>query len=424
MSVLILHKKNLSRRRHLARAQKYARDNGERLLLVMKDPTWEAQYADRLIVVDTSHIDETLMKVKEAVADEPEPIRAVATFIDSGVPTAAALANAFSLPSVSEHTAYLARDKFAMRTAFDAAGHISQPLFGVARTLAEAKRLGHELGYPLILKPFIGSGSMYVRSISDEHELIEHFEPIRHGAWDGFEFDPLHADAIAEYAGGLLMEQFVSGAEISVESLVVAGHTHTISIHDKPLPTGPTFEEVYACTPSELPANVVAKLHAATKAVHQAMGINTGASHVEFRLRDDQEPVILEAAARLGGGPIYRSVQLSTGIDMVEGLLDIAMGREPSIELPEAPRAVGFWNIFAKRRGVLAEIAGVDEALADPRVDEVDIYHTAGDFLDLPPRTFQSHGHLIYTASRRQDLDESFHQLANLIELRTQRRTS
>lgn len=419
MSILILHKKNLSRRRHLARTQRYAQEHGERVLLVMKDPTWEGDYADRVIKADTASIPDTLAAVKEATVDEPEPITAVVTFIDSGVPTAAALANALGLPSISDRTAYLARDKFAMRTAFAQAGDIPQPRFGVAHTLAEAKELAGYVGYPLVLKPFIGSGSMYVRSIADERELTEHFEEIRAGAWDGFEFDPLHADAVHEYAGGLLMEEFVPGAEISVESLIVHGRTHSIAIHDKPLPTGPTFEEVYACTPTRLPEDVVAALYAVTESVHRAMGITTGASHVEFRLRGDREPVILEAAARMGGGPIYRSVQLSTGVDMVAALLDIASGREPVIEPDPNPNAAGFWNIFPQRPGNLTEVAGLAQAQADPRVDEVDIYKRLGEFLDVPPRTFQSHGHLIFTAPRQQDLDESFHELTELVQLRT-----
>ncbi|WP_433450976.1 ATP-grasp domain-containing protein [Streptomyces sp. CA-142005] len=418
MSILILHKKNLSRRRHLARARSYAAEHGEKLLLVMKDPTWETEYVDRVALADTSDLAETTAAVKELQASEEEPIRGVVTFIDSGVPMAARVAADLGLPSVSERTAYLARDKFAMREAIARAGGVAQPRYGLARTLQEARTEAARIGYPLVLKPFIGSGSMYVRSVDSEAELDRWFEETRRGAWEGFEWDPLYDETYRLYEGALLLEEFVPGAEVSVESLVSDGETRVIAVHDKPLPTGPTFEEVYACTPTRVDPHIVARLAEATAAAHRALGIHTGGTHVEFRLRGE-EPVILEAAARLGGGPICRSVQLSTGVDMVEAVLDLATGRSPDVRpLPE-PRAVGFWNIFPERPGVLTTVSGLERAGADDRVDEIQIYREPGDFLDVPPHTFQSHGHLIFTVDGTDRLDAVFAEMVRMVRLET-----
>jgi biotin carboxylase len=420
MSILVLHKKNPSRRRHLARAREYARQHGERLLLVMADPSWEGGYADRILVADTTSIPETLAEAKRLVAEEPEPVRAVTTFAEASVPAAARLAAELGLPAVSGWTAHVARDKYAMRKAV-AAGGVAQPRFGLAHTLDEAQRLARELGYPVVVKPIIGTGSMYVRSLADDAELARFFEPIRRGSWDSFGTDPLHDSAYAEYGGALLVEEFVDGPEISVESLVVEGRTWSIAIHDKPLPTGPTFEEVYACTPSRLPAGTVQAVLAATRTVHQAMAITTGPTHVEFRLRGGVEPVLLEAAARLGGGPIYRSVLLSTGVDMVAGMLDLASGRTPAAgSRQQQPRPVGFWNIFPARAGRLRAACGVEEAAADPSVDEIEIYRSAGDLLDVPPRTFQGHGHVIFTAGDGTQLDATFDRLVRTVRLETE----
>ncbi|MFD8497338.1 ATP-grasp domain-containing protein [Amycolatopsis sp. NPDC059657] len=408
MSILLLHTKNLSRRRHLARARDYAREHGERLLLIVKEPTWEHEYVDRVVLADTTSIPETVEVAKRLAEEETEPIRAVLTFVEHSVPSAAAVAAEFGLPHVSPRTAYIARDKYAMREAFAEAGNVPQPRFGLARTVEEAKKVAETVGYPLILKPFIGGGSMYVRSIENEAELDEFFDFIRDGAWDGFDYDPLYRDAVEEYGLAILVEEFVPGVEISVESLVVNGETHCIAIHDKPLPTGPYFEEVYACTPTRLSPEQVDVLYAATAAAHKALGIDTGATHVEFRLRDGKEPVILEAAARLGGGPIYRSVQLSTGVDMVEGVLDLAMGRTPVVEPWEKPVWTGFRNIFPSEAGKLTEITGLPEADADPNVHDIEIYRKPGDFLNVPPHTFQGHGHVMFTADSEAELDKRF----------------
>ncbi|MWK35654.1 ATP-grasp domain-containing protein [Actinomadura sp. J1-007] len=410
MSILVLHKKNLSRRRHLARAWQYARDTGQRLVLIMKDPTWEKEYVDQVVVADTSSIDDTLVAARGLA----EPVDAVLTFAEAPVPAVARVAADLGLPAVPERTALLARDKYAMRTAVgDQSG---QPQFALAANAAEARRAADSIGYPLVLKPIIGTGSMYVRSVADDAELERHFETVRRGSWESLDYDPLYVRAKEEYGGALLLEEFVPGTEISVESVVSGGRTTSFAIHDKPLPTGPTFEEVYACTPTRLSRETVERLYEATAAVHCAMGIEVGVTHVEFRLRGE-EPVLLEAAARMGGGPIYRSVQLSTGVDMVEAALDLSLGREPVIEPCAEPVAVGFRNIFPDRAGTLAAVHGLAEAKADPRIDEIEIYKRIGEYLRVPPQTFQGHGHLIFTADSTGHLDEVFKEFRRLVRL-------
>ncbi|MFC6879640.1 MULTISPECIES: ATP-grasp domain-containing protein [Actinomadura] len=394
----------------MARAWQYARDTGQRLVLIMKDPTWEKEYVDQVVVADTSSIDDTLVAARGLA----EPVDAVLTFAEAPVPAVARVAADLGLPAVPERTALLARDKYAMRTAVgDQSG---QPQFALAANAAEARRAADSIGYPLVLKPIIGTGSMYVRSVADDAELERHFETVRRGSWESLDYDPLYVRAKEEYGGALLLEEFVPGTEISVESVVSGGRTTSFAIHDKPLPTGPTFEEVYACTPTRLSRETVERLYEATAAVHCAMGIEVGVTHVEFRLRGE-EPVLLEAAARMGGGPIYRSVQLSTGVDMVEAALDLSLGREPVIEPCAEPVAVGFRNIFPDRAGTLAAVHGLAEAKADPRIDEIEIYKRIGEYLRVPPQTFQGHGHLIFTADSTGHLDEVFKEFRRLVRL-------
>jgi len=415
LSILIVHKTNLSRRQHLARAARYAAEHGEELVLLMENATWETGMVDRVVSVDTSDVDEVLAAVKAETA----PVSGVITFAEALVPAVARVAAELGLPWVGEHTAQLARDKYRMRVAA-AAGDVPQPRFGLARTVAEALEVADHVGYPLVLKPVLGTGSMFVRSVADAAELAEHFEFFREGAWAQFTKDPLHLAAMREYDGALLLEEFVPGPEISVESIVADGVTHHVAIHDKPLPTGPTFEEVYACTPTRLPADVADAAAKAAADVHVALGIEVGGTHVEFRLRGGTEPILLEAAARLGGGPIYRSVLLSTGVDMVAAALDLVTGRTPTIEPREQPVAVGFWNIFPAHAGRFVAAHGVDEARADERVVELDIYREPGDQLAVPPQTFQGHGHLMFTAASVDELDSTFRELTDLVRLETE----
>lgn len=384
--------------------------------MVMNNPTWESSFVDRVITADTTSIEQTISAVHALKADEVEPIRGVMTFVEQSVPAAAAVAAELGLPSVSEEAAYLARDKYVMRSAFAQAG-LTQARFELARDLDEALEVAGKIGYPLVLKPLIGAGSKYVRRVDNDAELAEHFKPIRLGAWSGFSHDPLLSRVREQYGEAVLLEEYVPGTEISIESLVVDGTTHVVAIHDKPLPMeGPYFAEVYFTTPTRLPQDLVERVTRSASIAHQALGITTGATHTEFRITSNGEPYILETGARLGGGAVYQGVLLSTGIDMIDAMLDLATGREVQLVLPSAPRPTGWYLFFAERAGQLIG-TNLDVVMSDDRVSEVMLYGKPGDQLLVPPQASASHGHVVFSADTLEAVDAAFHELQNTISV-------
>ena len=62
----------------------------------------------------------------------------------------------------------------------------------------------------------------------------------------------------------------------------------------------------------------------------------------------------------------------------------------------------------------------MDEAAADPRVDEIEIYRRPGEYLAVPPKTFQGHGHLIFTVGAMDALDSTFDELVRMVRLETE----
>ncbi|MGW6128963.1 ATP-grasp domain-containing protein [Cellulomonas sp. NPDC055163] len=398
MSILVLHRHNASRRGHLVRAAEHARARGRRFLLLVENPTWEAELADVVVSVDTSDVEATVAVARRLAASEPEPVEAVAAFVGHSVPAAAAVAAALGLPFVSEHTARTVRDKHAMRAAFEAAG-VPQPAFGLATTVDEARTLAERLGFPLVLKPLVDNDTGHLRRVDTPDELAEHLPEVLRGAWEGIEGDRRYGWLTERYPRAVIVEQYLPGAEVSVESVVVEGRTHVVAIHDKPLASeGPYFVDTLFTTPSRLPADVQRRVAEVAAAAHRAVGIESGAAHTELRVQADGTPKVLETAARLGGGPIHRSVLLSTGVDLVAAVLDVAAGREPDLTpRPEATPA-GFRLVFAERAGTVRAVTGVAEAELDPRVHEVSLYRGPGDAVDVPPRVWQSHGHVVFTA--------------------------
>lgn len=415
MALMILHTRNASRRKHLAKAAETAHALGHRAIVVVEEPSWEAEYVDAVYPAPTGDLEATVARCVEIARQEPEPVAGVIAFVEHSVPAAAAVAAELGLPYISPETAAKSRDKLSMRRAFEAVG-ISQPRFALASSVEEAQKAAESIAYPLVMKPIIGGGSMFVRRVDGPEELAENFEEIQKGAWAGFDYDPLFF-LKSRYAEGILLEEFLRGDEISVESYVQDGVTTVVAVHDKPTPMdGPFFEETFYATPTVLTGETLEKVEKFTELAHQGLGITQGATHTEFRISPSGEPYILETGARLGGGPVYQSVLLSTGIDMVEVLTKVSLGEAADVVVDrENARHVGFSLHFGDRPGQLVGVDGVDDLDADESVSEVMVYAQVGDLIDVPPRVWQAHGHVIFTGGSREEIVDKQRQVNRTI---------
>jgi hypothetical protein len=109
----------------------------------------------------------------------------------------------------------------------------------------------------------------------------------------------------------------------------------------------------------------------------QGIGIENGPSHTEIKVTKEG-PKIVELGARLGGDNITTHlVPLSTGVNMVEACINIALGEKPDITIK--------WNkgsairYFHQKKGVIKRIDGVDEAKSIPGIVQVSIVHNVGE---------------------------------------------
>ncbi|MFT8350628.1 ATP-grasp domain-containing protein [Clostridium saccharoperbutylacetonicum] len=406
-TILIVNMANSSRKIHF----EAARCHGAKLILLMKDPTWEREYVDKVVNIDTGNLKEVVEKVLEL--QKEEKVDGVIPFTEHSVPAAAAAATVLGVPFISNETANIARNKHLMRKAFVKAG-IPCPMFEIANDLLEAKKISANFKYPIVLKPLIGGGSLAVRRINNENELEQYFDEIKNAALTKFEYDPLYEQTNKIYNGAILIESYIPGGEVSVEGITVNGETTVLGIHDKRLPMeGPYFGEVYFTTPSILPQSVQEKLIYWTKKANEALNINMGATHTEFRITDDENVVILETGARIGGGGTYKSILASTGIDMVHSIMDISLGKVPDLTYEES-RPVARYNFFAEKEGIIKNISGVEEVRADPSVIELLMYKKIGDKVSLPPNSIP-HGHVIIRPKDLKNVDEHMKKIISKI---------
>jgi biotin carboxylase len=312
-------------------------------------PALAATMGDRAVVVP---LDDTEAGAQAIEAlDERGAIDAVVAVDDQGVLVAARAGERLGFPHNPPEAAARTRDKASMRTAL-AAAEVPQPRFAVFDDPDSVP----DIGFPCVVKPAALSASRGVIRADD-----------RNGARDAAKW----AHDIAN-GGTLLVEEYVSGAEVAVEGLLRGGRLEVLAVFDKPdAPSGPFFEETIYVTPSRLSPASLALVERVSADAAGALGLVEGPIHAELRV-DGDRVWLIEVAGRSIGGLCSRALQFGAGISLEEVILRHALGLEIGGLTREAASS-GVMMLPIPRAGVLAGVNGQDEARNVPGIVGLEI---------------------------------------------------
>lgn len=317
-------------------------------------------YSDINLVISTTDTDRVLEAAKEYKIDG---IIAVAT--DRPVKTAAKVCEQMNLSGIGIETANITTNKYLMRQAFKE-NNVESPEFFKASNFEEFKDIAKHFisnGKKCIIKPVDNSGSRGV-------QLIE-----------SLDYDKLKTDyeycVKNSYSKDIVVEEFMEGKEVSVETLSFNGKCNVIQITDKRTTGSPNFVELGHNEPSLLPKDTIDKIKDLAIRANKAVGIKEGPSHTEIMVTEEG-PKVVEIGARLGGDNISSYlVPLSTGVDLVKASIEIAIGNSPKIE--NTLNKASAITYIESKKGIIKDIKGVDEARKIDGVKKIDILKDIGD---------------------------------------------
>ena len=277
---------------------------------------------------------------------------------DMPMRTVAAVARECGLPGISEETAIKATDKSAMREALLNAG-VPVPVFYKIQNPDEFTAAVNKMEKSFMVKPADSSGSRGILKVDNKEKAAEAYEYARSFSRNGI----------------VVVEECMVGPEVSVETLAYDGEVHVIQITDKITTGAPHFVEMGHTQPTRLDcADEIAKT---AIAANKAIGLEYGPSHTEIIVTEDGSKIV-ELGARVGGDCITTHlVPLSTGVNMVEACIRIAMGEKPNIRSTlDCGSAIRY---FHQRAGVIKNILGIKEAKQTSGIKQVSIVHGIGE---------------------------------------------
>ena len=257
---------------------------------------------------------------------------------------------------------------------------------------------GIDFSYPFIVKPADSGGGGRGISI----------------CYSGDDFKKAQAHAFQHaMRNRILIEEFVNGTEVTVESLIYRGEVINLTISDKVKADSKYRVATSLNFPSFYDDAIVSRIYSKVTLAIEALGIIDGAAHTELIISEDLEKIwLIETGLRGGGGHVFSTIiEEVTGVNAPLELAKICCGMDPKINVEKKSHCTyRFFN--PEERGILKNVNYASDLPKSDGVLDFGITLKKGDRFDGLVDSMHRVGYVVTRGTKRA---ESI-QRANLIE--------
>jgi biotin carboxylase len=350
-----------------------------------------ADVSDMILLCD--YTDQESFVALVADLHSVRPFDAVVAVAEDALLPTSIVVDRLGLRGASARTVRLLTDKWAMRQILAESG-VDPVTAALGSTGADLLAFGAESGYPFIAKPIAGCGSFGVSEVAS----------------------PEHVPGALSALGGrrFIMEEFLDGPEISVETFSFGSRHVVLAMTEKHVGNG--FVEAGHTVPAELPQDLVDEVRTLVERFLDTVGLCDSPAHVEVKLTR-RGPRIVEGHNRRGGDRINELVEHTCGIDMEA--LTLAWALDLTEPLTAGPHPVGQAAIrfLTAAPGEVLEVAGIDAATRVPGVRAVQVSVKPGDNIGPVEWSDDRPGYVVAVADH--DAAEVCARAAGLIRIHT-----
>ncbi|ROQ67719.1 biotin carboxylase [Streptomyces sp. 840.1] len=314
-----------------------------------------------------------------------DPVDRLTNFTEKDTEKTAAIGLDLGLDWHSADTVRAVADKYTMRRVLAEAG-VGEVVAETVHDVEGVLKVAERTGYPLICKPVRGVASKGVTRIDGPADIPR---ALAWGAEGAGDLD----------APDLLVEQFLSGDEYSVECVsedgehLAVGVTRKISEHDH-------FVEVGHVVPAPLPDAEGQRIRTTVTDMLTALGVRRGVTHTEVIVAADAVHIV-ETHLRPAGDEIPELWARVSGVDLIDVVARQAVGIKVLDDLRatlaaphDGPAAAAIWYACPDAVGEIKEVAGEEEARALEGVVDVEVLREPGKRLKGVTGSFARGAHV------------------------------
>lgn len=308
---------------------------------------------------------------------------------DIAVPTVAYLNEQLGTRGIGIEKANLFTDKSLQRE-YSRANGIDIPDYCICRTPEDADPMLEKYG-KIIIKPIDSQSSRGVFTIESKEQLRTKYEETL--SWSNRD-------------KAFLAEQYIAGAEFTIDGLVINGHHYPLCVSVKEMyPSNPNISMVqsYSYLSDKYDYDLLRKTN---KNLIEKIGLPMGLTHSEYRFHDGRF-FLIEAGARGGGSNLSgKIVPFMSEIDNYEYLIKEALEEEVDESYVANkvfnPDKYVIMRFFDFDEGTVRSVEGLDYLRSNPMLIDYQLKLKAGDVLEHPKYGRLRPGHFIIGSDNKE----------------------
>lgn len=353
------------------------------VILIDMNPNVRArEFADRMLVISTMDFDKVLKAAEEENIDlilsacGDQPLRTMAYVSEKlGLPCYLTFQQSLNLTN-----------KVHMKGLMEQGGI---PTAKFRRFDINTEISSDGLSFPLVIKPADNNGSKGIIKVYSKEEFDEAIKEAKKYT----------------LSGDLLVEEFKSGDEYSIEAFIKNGDPNIIfaskNIKIKDQNTFTICKNEYV---NELPKKLADKIKDIIKAIHKTFEIDNVPLLIQM-IYDGESANVIEFSARTGGGSKLFFIREMTGVDIIENLLDITVGEEPDI-LPKKKGEYAAIMYTYAHPGIFNGIDGISDLQDKGIISDLFLYKPFGSTINSSNYSSDRPLGILLKAKSEKELDD------------------
>ena len=224
-----------------------------------------------------------------------------------------------------------------------------------------------ELRYPLIVKPVDCNSSKGVKKVGNYRELEKAF-----------------AEAVLlSRTKTAIIEEFIDGAELSVDVYVEDGTAHVLSVSklDK-MDTADKFIIYRSSCPAQEDEKIVDDIREVAQQIANAFSLENTPMLIQVIVSEGRI-YVLEFSARTGGGEKYIVIRKVSGFDVIKAVVDLTLGIKPQVEKNSRKELYIVSEFVYCLPGEFQRLVGFEEAKRAGLISEYELYKWKGARFDI-----------------------------------------
>ena len=210
------------------------------------------------------------------------------------------------------------------------------------------------LRYPLVVKPVDTYSSKGVRKAENPDELKLFYS---------------EAQKISR-SGGVIVEEFFQGDEISVDAFVVNGKAKILSVtNSEKVKDNNRFVIFRGRYPVDASEAVLKKIEEIAQKIADGFGLVNAPLLIQL-LNNGDDVSVLEFCARTGGNLKWLLIKYSCGVDVITAAIDITLGEVPDLECKDTGHKIVVDDFIYCYPGTFDHFEGFDEMVEQGLINE------------------------------------------------------